>query len=99
MEFGEFQLPPSSVSAASMHDSLSAGKSRLSKRAEALLLDHLGIMAPIVVEEVLSVVAAAEPQNEQQMLAEFFANLRKALPSELDSDTVIDSLYASYWRL
>ena len=81
-----------------MHASLSAGKSRLYRHAEALLLDHLGIMAPIVVEEVLSVVAVAEPQNEQQMLAEFFANLRKALPCELDSENVIDSLYASYWR-
>lgn len=79
-----------------MYASLSAAKSRLSKVAEELLADHIGMMAPIVVDEVFSLVAAAKPQNEQQMLAEFFINLRKALPSGLDAEKLIDLLCARY---
>lgn len=79
-----------------MPDSLSAAQSRLSNLAETVLLDHLGMMAPIVVEDVFALVAAAKPLSEQQLLTVFFGNLRKALPSELDSKEVINSIYASY---
>lgn len=79
-----------------MPDSLSAAQSRLSNVAEAVLLDHLGMMAPIVVDEVFALVAAAKPLDEQQMLTAFFGHLRTALPSELDSKEMINSLYALY---
>lgn len=79
-----------------MPASLSVAKSRLSQLAEELLLDHVGMMAPILVEEVSSLVDAAKPQSEQQMLAEFLFHLRKALPRELDSEQLIKSLYARY---
>lgn len=36
-----------------------------------MLLDHLGMMAPIVVDEVLALAAAAKPLDEQQMLTAF----------------------------
>lgn len=79
-----------------MPDCLSAAQSRLANLAETVLLDYLGMMAPIVVEEVFAQVAAAKPLNEQQMLTVFFGILRKALPSELDSKEMINSLYARY---
>lgn len=79
-----------------MYASLSAEKSRLSKVAEELLADHVGMMAPILVEEVFSQVDAAKPQNEQQLLTAFLLQLRKVLPPELDSDQLIKSLYARY---
>lgn len=79
-----------------MPDHLTAAQSRLSNVAETVLLDHLGMMAPVVVEEVLALVAAAKPLDEQQMLTAFFGHLRMALPSELDSKEMINSLYARY---
>lgn len=79
-----------------MYASLSAAKLRLSQRAEELLSDHVGMMAPIVVDDVFLLVAAAGPQCEQQMLAEFCVHLRKLLPPEVDAESLIDSLRVRY---
>lgn len=75
-----------------MYASLAEAKSRLSKLARALLLDHVGMMAPLLLEEVFAHVDAAKPQSEQQLLAEFVFSLRKVLPAELDSEQLIRSL-------
>lgn len=79
-----------------MPDHLAAAKIRRSELAETHLMDYLGMMAPVVVEEVLVKVAAAKTQNEQDMLVAFCINLRRALPPEPDSEQVINSLYARY---
>jgi hypothetical protein len=79
-----------------MYANLFVAKCRLSQVAETLLADYVGMMAPIVVEEVFSLVAATKPQSEQQMLAEFFLNLRKVLPADLDAEKLIDSLCAHF---
>lgn len=79
-----------------MSASLFAAKSRLSKVAETLLLDHLGMMAPVIVEEVFSQVDASKPQSAQQLLTAFLLSLRTALPSDMDAEKVVNSIYARY---
>ena len=79
-----------------MPPNLSASLARLTKLATEVLEDHLGMIAPLIAEEVAAEAKASGPQSEQQVLAYFLSHLRLALSADLDKERIIDALHARY---
>jgi hypothetical protein len=79
-----------------MSPTLTSCLTRLTDLATEVLQDHLGMIAPLIAEEVAAEVVASAPQNEQHVLAYFLLHLRRALPADLDKERVINTLHARY---